>query len=285
MSSQPTDSPALAFLMRRLDAAADGAPAPDVIPTGYLGLDQFLAGGLRRGDLVLLAGDVGSGKSALALGMALRASRAGHDVLFMSGENTADRLLERIASIEGRFPIGDLRRGRLSEETRLRASMVLSEIRDSLPGFSFIASPSPRQLAEELRRSLDLEFAVVDGLAALLPGTRPRSRELAAALTLLKRLAVELGIALVVTSTPAATLAGRADSRPTLEDLGALGAAREVPDLILGIYREHIYHSYNVAVPDGATELLVLKNRNGPLGYVDMFFYAEWLRFEDVGEE
>lgn len=283
MSSSITDSPTLAFLLRRLDAAADGAPAPDVVPTGFDGIDQYLAGGLRRGDLVLLAGDVGSGKSALALGMALRAARAGHDVAFMSGETTPDRLLERIAAIEGRFAIGDLRRGRLDEETRLRASMVLSELRDSLPAFSFIASPSPKALAEELRRSLDLEFAVVDGLAALLPGTRPRAQELAAALTLLKRVAVELGIAMVVTHTPAAALADRSNRRPTLEDLGAISAAREVPDLILGIYREQLYDL--PIASGGETELLVLKNRNGPTGYVDLYFFRQWMRFEDVGEE
>lgn len=283
MAVSPADSPSLAFLLRRLDAASAGAPAPDVVATHFPSLDQLLGGGLRRGDVALLAGDAGSGKSALALAMAVRAARHGRTVSYLSAEATPERLLERVAAFEGRFPLEDLSRGRLDEAARQRATEVVNDLRDRLPTFGRIPVPSADAVAEELRRALDLELAVVDGLGALAPGTRPRAEELAAALASLKRLALELGVALLVTMSLDGTVRGRPDPRPTLDDLGALGAAREIPDLVLGLFREEMYEKYTVGI-EGATELLVLKHRHGATGYVDLYFFKKWMRFEDVVE-
>ena len=72
----------------------------------------------------------------------------------------------------------------------------------------------------------------------------------------------------------------RPDPRPVLEDLGAMGAIQESADVVLALFREEMY------TPDhgveGATELLVRKHRNGSLGYLDLYFYKQWLRFEDM---
>jgi predicted ATP-dependent serine protease len=73
-------------VVARIDAMTPGSAAPDTVPTGFASLDRVLAGGLRRQDLAVLAGDVGSGKSALALGIAIRAARAGVPTLHLSGE-------------------------------------------------------------------------------------------------------------------------------------------------------------------------------------------------------
>ena len=96
----------------RRDRAA-ARRAPDTVPSGFPSLDRMLGGGFRRQDLVVLAGDVGSGKSALALGIAVRAARAGMPTLFLSGEMSPERVLERALALEGRAPIDDLRQGRL----------------------------------------------------------------------------------------------------------------------------------------------------------------------------
>ena len=72
----------------------------------------------------------------------------------------------------------------------------------------------------------------------------------------------------------------RPDPRPTLDDLGALGAIKQSADLVLGIYREEMYRPGQGV--EGATELIVAKNRNGPTGFVDLFFYPRMLRFEDM---
>ena len=75
---------------------------------------------------------------------------------------------------------------------------------------------------------------------------------------------------------------GRADPRPTLDDLGGLGAIKQNADLVLAIYREEMYRPGQGV--EGATELIVTKNRNGPTGFVDLYFYPRWLRFEDMLE-
>src|SRR5919112_2540570 len=97
----------LSLLLGRVDAVADGAPSPDTVPTGFPSLDKLLGGGVRRGDLVVLGGDVGSGKSALALAIALRAAQDGRSVAYLSGEMSVDRIMERALAIEGRAKIDD----------------------------------------------------------------------------------------------------------------------------------------------------------------------------------
>jgi replicative DNA helicase len=84
---------------------------------------------------------------------------------------------------------------------------------------------------------------------------------------------------LAVTSLRAATRE-RSDPRPRLDDLGALGALKQHADVVLGLFREEMYSDLRDV--QGAAELHVLKNRNGALGYADLYFYKESLRFEDV---
>jgi replicative DNA helicase len=89
----------LVDLLKRTDAIADGEAAADTIPTGFPTLDGLLGGGLRRGDLIVLGGDAGVGKSALALAIALRAAEAGHQVTFATGEMDPRRVHERLLAI------------------------------------------------------------------------------------------------------------------------------------------------------------------------------------------
>ena len=106
-----------------------------------------------------------------------------------------------------------------------------------------------------------------------------QDEEVAAAVRFLKSMAVERDVCVMVTShLPAWT--ARADARPVLEDFGALGAVKQNADVVLAIYREEMYAPANGV--EGATEMLVRKNRNGTTGYVDLYFYKQWLRFEDL---
>jgi replicative DNA helicase len=96
----------------------------------------------------------------------------------------------------------------------------------------------------------------------------------------LKRIALEFDVC-VVTSCPLPRLdVRRPDRRPTLDDFGAANAMKDTADIVLALYREGMYDP-GLGI-DGATELLVRKHRNGATGYVDLYFFEQWLRFEDV---
>ena len=275
--SPPANSDALASLLTRIDAIAEGEPSRDSIATGFPSLDRTLGGGFRRGDLTLLGGDVGSGKSALALAIALRAAAA-HSVLFLCGEMLPERVLERVLAIEGRVRIDDLRRGSLDEGGRASVGAAAVRLRDNLPQLARLPL-DPASIAETWGRGRAPDLLVVDSLQGLGTGSRELAEEQAATIRTLKTLALDATIAILATAQ-LPHLSVRADRRPQLDDFGALGAAKHHADVVLALYREGMYDAARDI--EGATELLVRKNRHGGGGYVDLFFYAQWMRFEDM---
>jgi replicative DNA helicase len=96
----------------------------------------------------------------------------------------------------------------------------------------------------------------------------------------LKALALARQVALLVVAQLPRFQPERDDPRPTLDDYGVLGAPKQHADVILSIFREEMYRPGGGV--EGATELLVAKNRNGPTGFVDLYFYRRWMRFEDM---
>jgi replicative DNA helicase len=269
-------------LVARIDAATDGSASPDALTTGFASLDRVLGGGLRRQDLIVLCGDVGSGKSALALAIAIRAARAGVPTLYLSGEMGPERVLERALAIEGRAPIDDLRQGRLDAATRAAVGAAALRLRE----VPWLIRPLLGTSFEEIVSSLDQvpgrSLVVLDSLQ-LAPPPVPADRldeRVALVVRALKALAVERNLAVLALAQLPAHRADRPDPRPTLEDLGALGAAKQHADVVLGIYREEMYRPGQGV--EGATELIVEKNRNGPTGFIDLFFHPRILRFEDM---
>lgn len=286
MSVRSDISP-LTLLLTRVDAVVDGEAPPDGIPTGYPSLDRLLGGGPRIGDLVVLGGDVASGKSALALAIALRASAARRKVEFMTSETDIPRLLERALSMEGRAPIDNIRQGILDEVMRASLGSAALRLRDSLPGISRISvsggDGGPRELAERvLALKGEGELVVIDSLQGVPTGAMPQDEELAQTLRLLKSAALDARVVVLLTAQLPALLRTHPDNRPILDDFGAMGAVKQHADIVLAIYREELYSS--APGQEGATDLIVLKNRNGPMAYVDLYFYKQWLRFEDMVE-
>ena len=194
---------------------------------------------------------------------------------------TVERVLERALAMEGRARIDDLRRGTMDEATRAGVGAAAVRLRDELPVIERIPAGGVSAIAEEVQAVGGLQLVVIDGLEALLPGARESDEEGASAVRALKQLALDSRTAVLLT-TPLARLAAREDRRPLLDDFGAGGAIKERADVVLGLFREGMYDSARDIA--GATELLVRKNRNGGTGYVDLFFYEQWMRFEDMVE-
>lgn len=275
-----SDASLLARVLGRIDAVLDGAPPADTVATGFPGVDRLLGGGLRRGDLIALGGDVASGKSALGLALAIRASAAGRRSALLSAETTAERVIERALCIEGRAAVDDLRLGALDDAGRAAVGVAALRLRDLPLTVHAIGAEGAAGVVAAVPRVPAPALVVVDGLQALAPGLRPRDEELAAAVSGLKALAREREAAVVVLAQLPLRDGGRTDQRPTLADFGALGAVAEQADLVLGLFRERMYAAD--AASAEAAELLVLKNRNGATGYADLLFYERHLRFEDV---
>ena len=278
--TRSADISPLSVLLSRVDAVSDGSTSRETLQCGFPALDKFLGGGFRRGDLIVLGGDVGSGKSALALAIAIRASLLGTRVAFLSGEMGAERTLERVLAIEARVRVDDLRQGSLDDVARASAGAAALRLRDHLPIIDRLPSGAGGdELSAVLSDMSDVHLVIIDSVAAIAGGARDTSEEVAAAIKLLKTLALDRSVA-VLTTAPLPLLGARPDRRPTLDDFGALGAVKQVADIVLALFRQDMYEpSRDIA---GATELLIQKNRNGPTGYVDLYFYAQWMRFEDM---
>jgi replicative DNA helicase len=271
----------LTNLIRQVDDHPPGEPSADTIPCGFPSVDRLVGGGFRRRDLVVLGGDIGSGKSALALAVALRAAAAGHPVVYFSGEMDEDRLLERALAVEGRTRVDDLRAAKLSEEARAAVGAAAIRIRD-LP---LVIHPlTARQFDEALEPAWRHRpgLVIVDSLQ-LLPPPAPRltrDEDAAESIRSLKAVALARQVVCLAVAQLPAFRADRDDPRPTLDDYGTLGAVKQHADVILSLYREEMYNPGGGV--EGATELVINKNRNGPTGFVDLYFYQSWMRFEDM---
>ena len=277
--ARSTDISPISKVLTRVDAIADGATATDTIASGFPSIDRMLGGGLRRGDLIVLGGDVGSGKSALALATALRAAEQQVPVLFYTGEMSPERVMERALAIEGRVRVDDLRQGTLDDTARAAVGGAAVRLRDTMPVIDRIPSGGLASLAADISSRRGAKVVVVDSLQALVTGRQPQAEELADTVLRLKALALDLNVVMFVTSQLPG-LAAREDRRPQLDDFGMLGAVKHHADVVFGLFREGMYEPRREI--EGATELLVRKNRNGGTGYVDLYFYAHWMRFEDM---
>lgn len=241
----------------------------------------MLGGGLRRGDLVVLGGDIGSGKSSLALGMALRVAEGGERAVVMTGEMDEERMWERALAIEGRVRLDDLRRGVLSDEARAGVGAAALRIRDRPLEWRPLEGAGPADLSQRIR-SAAAAFTVVDYLQLIPPRgeVRDLAEETAESVRLLKETARLANTALLLVAQLPRFNAARRDPRPGLDDFGAHGAVKQHADVVLGVFREEMYERHRGV--EGATELIVAKNRHGATGFVDLYFYREWMRFEDM---
>jgi|SRR5690349_2117131 len=274
--------PSLDNLVERVDAQRPGEVTGDTIPTGFGSLDKLVGGGFRRRDLILLGGDIGSGKSALALGIALRVAQQSLGVAYLSGEMNEERLMERALAIEGKVAVDELRVAKLSDQTRAGVGGAAVRLRGLPISFMPLSEADFESVFEQLDSVKQLGLVVVDYLQLVPPPKARTTQDEDTALVLrhLKALALARQVALLVVAQLPGFQTGRDAKRPTLDDYGVMGAPKQHADVVLSLFREEMYNPGGGV--DGATELIVAKNRNGPTGFVDLYFYRRWMRFEDM---
>lgn len=297
-----SDISPLTRLVARIDRAsvrlASPLPASDSLPTdespllstGFPSIDRALGGGLRRGDLTVIGGDDSSGCSALVLSLALRANHTMNPVegrtaraLLFTSETQPERVYEKVLSMSARVPLEAIQLGAVSADERTRLATSALALRDRVPVVETVSDRGIIDILEIVEATADLQLVIVDSLEGLLNRDNAPVESLAYAVLTLKRLALKRNIALLLTSHLSGLDQARRDRRPTLKDFGLGGAVGAHADLILGLYREELYDG-DLGVT-GAAELLILKHRHGPRGYVDLYFDTRFGRFEDVLEE
>lgn len=255
--------------------------APKGMTTGLADLDRLTLG-LHDGDLVVVAGRPGMGKSVFGLQMALRvAAEHRRPALFCTAEMPSRQQVERLIASAGSIDLGRIRSGALGDDdwSRLTSAVVL--LSDAPLWLDETPLPRLDDLLAKARRLHrqhgPLGLVVVDHAGLVETGGENRQQAQAAIGRALKALAKELSCPVMALVQLNRALEQRADRRPLMSDLRDSGEWEQSADAVLAIYRDEVYDERS---PDaGCAELLVRKNRGGKLGVVPLAFQGEFSRF------
>lgn len=254
------------------------------LATGFVDLDRVLQGGLRPGNLILLAARPSVGKSALATCIAYNlALQQGKTVGIVSLEMTQEEIVERLAAIHTGLSTSTVaRRVAACDPDLLETLGVLS---NAVVFFNDAGSSSIMDVRAEARRLTvqhPLDLLIVDYIQLLLGDSRTTNRvdEVSRISRQLKLLAKELRCPILALSQLSRAVEGRASHVPQLSDLRDSGALEQDADVVLFIYREELYTLETQK--RGIAEIYVAKQRNGPLGMIPLRFEAETTRFQSL---
>jgi len=284
-------------------------------------LDRQL-GGLHPSDLVIIAGRPGMGKSALATNIAFNAASRyreeqnergepfvadGAVVAIFSLEMSAEQLATRLIAEQTGIGSHDIRTGRISTEDYTRLVEVTNQLQH-IPLFiddtAGLTISQLRTRARRLKRQHNLSLIIIDYLQLLrpAPGTRPENRvqELSEITRTLKQLAKELNVPLIALSQLSRAVEQREDKRPQLADLRESGSIEQDADVVMFVYREEYYvertkpnegtaefqeWQQKMAMVAGKAEVIVGKQRHGPVGTVQLGFEGMFTRFFDLAKD
>jgi replicative DNA helicase len=269
----------------RLDVLSNTEGDITGIPTGYTEMDDKTAG-LQRGDLIVVAGRPSMGKTTLAMNIAENAAIA-HRVptAIFSMEMSAEQLSFRMIGSIGRVNQSHLRTGNLTDEDWSRIDSAVSIMSDAPLFIDDAPALSPTEVrarARRLKREHDLGLIVIDYLQLMqVAGTKEnRATEISEISRSLKALAKELKVPVIALSQLNRSVEQRTDKKPVMSDLRESGAIEQDADLILFIYREEVYE------PDtprrGVADIIIGKQRNGPVGEFHLTFLGEFTKFENL---
>ncbi len=257
------------------------------VPTGFYELNKLTAG-LQGGDLIIIAGRPSMGKSALATNIGQKAAEAGYPVALFSLEMSKESLVLRMLCGEARVDGQKVRTGHLGDREMPRLAMAAARLAelpfyiDDTPALSVM---EVRSRSRRLMRDVGQRGLIIVDYLQLMRANRDvdsREQEISMISRSLKGLAKELDVPVVALSQLNRQVESRADKRPMLSDLRESGAIEQDADLIAFVYRDEFYNK--ASTEEGVAEIIIAKQRNGPLGTARLLFRKEYTLFENLSE-
>jgi len=257
------------------------------IPTGYVDIDRMTSG-LQAGDLIIVAGRPSMGKTAFSLNIAENvALDTGLPVAVFSMEMGAQQLVMRMIGSVGRLDQHKLRTGQLKDEDWQRLTYAVGKLNDApfyIDETPALNSLELRSRARRLMRTCGgkMGLIVVDYLQLMSSNSQGENRatEISEISRSLKALAKELQCPVIALSQLNRSLEQRPNKRPVMSDLRESGAIEQDADVIMFIYRDEVYNPESQ--DKGRAEIIIGKQRNGPIGMVPLTFIGEHTRFENL---
>jgi len=283
------DQLAVQLIDRVTELAENGAEDVTGVRTGFYDLDRNTAG-LQPGDLIILAARPSMGKTAFALNIAENVSvNEGLPVVVFSMEMGAAQLALRLVGSQGRIDQQHLRTGRLDNDEWGRLTEAVERLSKSavfIDETPALTSPELRARARrQARQCGQLGLIVIDYLQ-LMAGSgdgENRATEISEISRGLKALAKELHCPVIALSQLNRSVESRPDKRPMMSDLRESGAIEQDADIIMFIYRDEYYNKESKE--PGVAEIIIAKQRNGPVGTTKLAFLRQWTKFENLAPD
>ncbi len=268
--------------LRKIEAASKVMGPVTGIPTGFTDLDYQTAG-LQPTDLILIGARPSMGKTAFVLNIAQHtAIRNKIPTLFFSLEMSNEQLANRILSLETSIDAQKIRTGDLNNDEWMRIAEAASDIGTSNLIFQYDPSLTINKLRSKCRKykiDYDIKLVIIDYLQLMDTGSKNESHQLAIAeiSRSLKALAGELNVPIIALSQLSRKVESREDKRPMMSDLRDSGAIEQDADVVMFLHRE----DYQGRETDkkNIAEVIVAKQRNGPIGTVELAWIPELTKF------
>jgi len=271
--------------MDKIETAAKNKGSVTGIPTGFLDLDYRTAG-MQPSDLILIAARPSMGKTAFALNIAQHvAFRKNMTVAIFSLEMSKEQLVNRMFSLESNVDAQKLRTGQLNDqewERLIESAGVIGKshlIIDDTPGISIAEL---RSKCRKYKLEHNLSMIMIDYLQLMTGSGKSDSRqqEISDISRSLKAVARELSVPVIALSQLSRAVEQRPDHRPMLSDLRESGAIEQDADVVMFIYRDDYYN--HDTDKKGVSEIIIAKQRNGPIGTVELAWLAEYTKFANL---
>ena len=271
--------------MDELEAIGSRGGSMSGVPTGFVDLDG-LTNGLHPGQLIVIAGRPGLGKSTLGLDIARAASvKTGLPSAIFSLEMSKTEITMRLLSAEARVPLHHMRSGTMTDDDWNRLARRMGEVAeaplyiDDSPNLTMMEI---RAKARRLRQRNDLRLIVIDYLQLMSGNKKAESRqqEVSELSRSLKLLAKELEIPVIAMSQLNRGAEQRTDKKPQISDLRESGSIEQDADMVILLHREDAYEKESPRA--GEADFIVAKHRNGPTATITVAFQGHYSRFVDM---